>query len=76
MSEQRTEPPTPIDTTIQQRDGSIAARFERLLDLFAPMTEQPNGEIKRDPEHGVVSRETFARMLDQLPLESSSGGGK
>lgn len=53
-----------IDSKIQQKDGSMAARLERLLDLFAPMTEQPDGTIMRDPEHGLITREDFIRLLD------------
>lgn len=44
--------------------GSIAHRFERLLDLYAPMTEQPSGEVMRDPSAGVISKEDFIRLLD------------
>jgi len=53
-----------IDTTIQQQDGSLAARFEKLLDLYAPMTEQADGTIRRDPAHGIISREDFIRLMD------------
>ena len=48
-----------------QLEGSAAVRFERLLDLYAPMTEQPDGSLLRDPNAGVISREDFVRLLDE-----------
>ena len=65
-----------IDTTIQQREGSLAARFERLLDLYAPMTEQPDGSTMRDPEAGVISREDFIRLMDAPTQRHSVGEEK
>lgn len=60
-----------IDTVLQQREGLMAARFERLCDLYAPMTEQPDGTMKRDPEFGIISKEDFIRFLD-MPAERHS----
>ena len=53
------------DSKEQQREGSLAARFERLLDLYAPMTDQTDGSVKRDQTHGVISREDFIRLPDE-----------
>lgn len=60
-----------IDTRATQFDGSLAVRFERLLDLYAPMTEQADGTERRDPSCGVISREDFIRLLDE-PCSTSA----
>jgi hypothetical protein len=53
-----------------QLEGSIAARFERLLDLYAPLTPLSDGTMVRDPNMGIISKEQFIELLD-TPLRHS-----
>jgi hypothetical protein len=62
-----------VDLWEVQKDGSLAVRFERLLDLYAPLTEQVDGTTRREPGAGVISHEDFLRLLD-TPMTSPSGG--
>lgn len=64
--DQRPEPPS-IVVIPHCMPGSPAVRFGRLLDLYAPETEQLDGSIMRDPTMGIISRDDFVRLLDASP---------
>lgn len=44
--------------------GSLAARLERLLDLYAPLTPLADGTMVRDPDMGIITKEQFIELLD------------
>ena len=43
---------------------TLAGRLEFLLDLYAPLVEQDDGSLERDPEQGVISKDDFVRLLE------------
>jgi hypothetical protein len=43
-----------------------AERLEQLMELYAPMTEQPDGTFTRDSSLGVITKEQLLRLLDEV----------
>lgn len=43
-----------------------AARLAQLEELYAPMVEQPDGTWRRDESCGVISKEQFMKLLDEI----------
>jgi hypothetical protein len=42
-----------------------AGRLEFLLDLYAPLVEQEDGSLERDPEYGLIDEEQLVRMTEK-----------
>ncbi len=53
----------------------LAAQFELLQDLYAPMVEQPDGTCRRDPDYGLISQEDFMRLMDFPDVQDGSDSG-
>lgn len=54
----------------------VAAQWEMLQDLYAPMVEQPDGTFRRDPEAGFITQEQAFALMDFPDLSKVDEEGK